>query len=46
MTAEEFYTAVRDAVDAAWEKKNETHKQVRVLYGSSAASYVTKWISL
>ena len=44
VTAQEFYTAVRNAVDAAWEKKNETHKRVRVLHGSSAASYVEKWI--
>jgi ribose 5-phosphate isomerase RpiB len=44
VTATEFFNAVRDAVDAAWDKKNQTHKRVRVLHGSSSASYVTKWI--
>lgn len=44
VTAEEFYAAANAAVDAAWDKKNETHKRVRVLHGSSAASYVEKWI--
>lgn len=44
VTAEEFYFAVLKAVEAAWDKKNETHKRVRVLHGSSAANYVEKWI--
>lgn len=44
VTAQEFYAAVREAVEAAWDKKNETHKRVRVLHGSSAANYVEKWI--
>ena len=43
-SAVEFYAAVRVAIDAAWAKKNETHKQVRVLYGSSTGCYVTKWV--
>ena len=44
VTVSEFFAAARDAVDAAWEKKNQTHKRVRVLHGSSAACYVNKWI--
>ena len=44
VAAEEFYAAVRAAVEAAFDKKNETHKQISVLHGSSAASYVTKWV--
>lgn len=39
-----FFAAVQEAIDAAWEKKNQTHKQVRVLHGSSVACYVTKWV--
>ena len=44
VSPEEFYSSVRAAVDAAWDKKNETHKRVRVLHGSSVASYVNKWV--
>lgn len=44
VTDEEFFAAVRDAIDAAWDKKNLTHKRVRVLHGSSVASYVHKWV--
>jgi hypothetical protein len=44
VTVAEFFAAVRAAVDAAWDKKNQTHKRVRVLHGNSAACYVTKWI--
>ena len=44
VTAEEFYAAARAAVEAAWDKKNETHRRVTVLHGASAANYVTKWI--
>jgi hypothetical protein len=44
VTSVEFYAAVQQAREAAFDKKNKTHKQVRVLYGSSAACYVTKWI--
>jgi hypothetical protein len=40
----EFYAAIQQARDAAFDKKNKTHKQVRVLYGSSVANYVTKWV--
>ena len=44
VSASEFFAAVDDAVQAAWDKKNETHKLIRVLHGSSAASYVKKWV--
>lgn len=44
VTSAEFYAAIQQARDAAFDKKNKTHKQVRVLYGASVASYVTKWI--
>jgi hypothetical protein len=44
VTAVEFFSAVRSAVDAAWDKKNQTHKRVRVLHGNSVASYVNKWV--
>lgn len=40
----EFFSAARSAVDDAWEKKNTTHKRVRVLHGNSAACYVNKWV--
>jgi hypothetical protein len=39
-----FFGEVSDACHAAWEKKAETHKRVRVLHGSSVASYVEKWV--
>ena len=42
--AVEFFAAVCEAVQAAWDKKAETHKRVRVLHGSSAACYVEKWV--
>lgn len=33
------------ALHSQWfENKCKTHKQVRVLYGSSVACYVTKWV--
>jgi len=41
---EDFFAAVNAAVDAAWDKKAETHKRVRVLHGSSVAGYVEKWV--
>jgi hypothetical protein len=44
VTAVEFYAAIQQARDVAFDKKNKTHKQVRVLYGSSFANYVTKWV--
>ena len=42
--ASEFFKAVDLAREAAWDKKCETHKRVRVLYGSSVACYVEKWV--
>lgn len=44
VTAQVFFAAVATAVQAAWDKKAETHKRVRVLHGSSVASYVEKWV--
>lgn len=44
VSAIDFYAAARAAVQVALDKKLETHKRVRVLYGSSAASYVYKWV--
>jgi hypothetical protein len=44
VSAAEFFFSTRTAMQAAWDKKAETHKRVRVLYGSSAACYVEKWI--
>jgi hypothetical protein len=44
VTSADFYAAIQLARDAAFDKKNKTHKQVRVLHGSSVACYVTKWI--
>jgi hypothetical protein len=44
VSAEVFYAAIQQARQKDFDKKNETHKQVRVLYGSSVASYVTKWV--
>ena len=44
VAADEFFSAAQAAVDAAWEKKNATHKRVRVLHGTSVASYVNKWV--
>ena len=41
----EFFQATEAARQVAFDKKNKTHKQVRVLYGSSVASYVTKWVA-
>lgn len=39
-----FFSEVECAVGAAWDKKSTTHKRVRMLHGSSAASYVEKWV--
>jgi hypothetical protein len=44
VSAVEFYAAARVACDAAWDKKNQTHKRVRVLYGNSVASHIEKWV--
>ena len=44
VTAQEFYAAARQVLDAKLAKKEQTHKKVRVLHGSSAGSYVHKWV--
>lgn len=44
VSAQDWFTMVYAACDAQWEKKNQTHKRVTVLYGSSVAGYVTKWV--
>lgn len=43
-SVEEFFAAARESIQAKWDKKLETHKRVRVLYGSSVACYVEKWV--
>ncbi len=44
VSAEEFFAAACAAVQEAWDRKNQTHKRVRVLHGGSVASHVTKWV--
>jgi methionine aminopeptidase len=44
VSAKEFFVAANEHADELLAKKSETHKQVRVRHGSSALSYVTKWI--
>jgi len=44
VTGEVWFAAVHAAIDAAWDKKNQTHKRVRVLHGTSVACYVEKWV--
>lgn len=44
VTAVEFFAAARTAVDAAWAKKEQTHRRARVRHGSSAGCYVEKWV--
>ena len=46
VSAAVFHSAVNKATQAYYDKKNQTHKQVRVLHGSSVASYVTKWVAV
>jgi hypothetical protein len=46
VTAQEFYAAAQQAINAKLAKKEQTHKKVRVLHGSSAGSYVYKWVPL
>lgn len=43
-TAAEFYEAAANGVTGWKVKKLATHKRVRVLHGSSVASYVEKWV--
>ena len=44
VTAQEFYATAQQALDAKLAKKEQTHKKVRVLHGSSAGCYVYKWV--
>lgn len=44
VSAVEFYAAARAAVQAKWDKKLETHKQVRVPDGVSGLVFKTIWI--
>jgi hypothetical protein len=44
VSAPDWFTMVYAACDSQWEKKNQTHKRVTVLHGSSVADYVTKWV--
>jgi hypothetical protein len=44
VSASDFFSAVRESTQRALNKKMETHKRVRVLYGSSAGCYVEKWV--
>jgi hypothetical protein len=39
-----FFAAVDKAIADAWTKKEQTHKRVRTLHGSSVACYVEKWV--
>jgi len=45
VSPEVFFADVVKVREAAFNKKNATHKQVRVLHGSSATCYVTKWVA-
>ena len=45
VSATNFYAVLNDAKQAYFDKKNQTHKQVRMLHGASVANYVTKWIA-
>jgi ribose 5-phosphate isomerase RpiB len=42
--AAEFFAAVDTAVQAAWDKKSETHKRVSVQHGATQFGRVTKWV--
>jgi hypothetical protein len=46
VTAQEFYATARQALDAKLAKKEQTHKKVRKLHGSSVGCYVYKWVPL
>jgi len=46
VAAAEFYADAQQAMAAKLAKKEQTHKKVRVLYGSSAACYVAKWVPI
>ena len=42
--AADFIEAVQTGCDSWQAKKEETHKRIRVLYGSSVGCYVWKWV--
>lgn len=44
VAADEFYVAVREAVESAWAKKCETHRRVSVQHGATHLSRVEKWV--
>lgn len=44
VAAEKFYAAVREAVEAAWGKKCETHRRVSVQRGATHLGRVEKWV--
>jgi hypothetical protein len=44
VAAEAYLATVALAREQWFEKKETTHKRVRVLYGSSAGCYVEKWV--
>ena len=46
VTAQEFYAAAQQAINAKLAKKEQTHKKVRVLHGSSVGCYVYKWVPI
>lgn len=43
-SAAEFYAAAKSAIQAAWDKKNETHKLISVQHGVTPFARVTKWV--
>lgn len=44
VSAAEFFAATASDVDAAWNKKAETHCRVSVQHGATHLGRVTKWV--
>lgn len=44
VTAAEFFAATTAAMQAAWDKKSETHRRVSVQHGATHLSRVEKWV--
>ena len=44
VSAAEFYACVAAAIEAAWDKKAETHRRVSVIHGATHLGRVEKWI--
>lgn len=44
VTAADFYAAVDAAIEAAFHKKNTTHKLISVQHGVTPFARVTKWV--